>query len=63
MNDVVAGYVLALLTCFGSEYNCEIKQVTPEIYSTESGCEWELKNQAHYYPADKLHCAEVRRAR
>jgi hypothetical protein len=62
MNELV-GYVLALLTCYGSEYNCDIKQVTDKVYTTQSECEWDRQNRAAYYRTDELKCAEVRRPR
>lgn len=55
------GYALLLVTCFGSDYNCETKQVSEQIYNSLSDCEWERENKSFYYDKTKLVCADVYR--
>ncbi len=58
---MLVGYALLLVTCFAGEYNCDSKPVSSAIYASRTECEWELNNQAFYYPKENLTCAEVRR--
>lgn len=64
MNTI--GWVIVALTCYGSQYSCDMKQVEspPKVYASEFDCKWALsyyQNSQFSNPNQEVRCAEVRR--
>ncbi len=58
------GWVIALLTCNGSEYNCRVSayETPATVYETRSDCEWSLAGKQLFNQANStLECVEVKR--
>lgn len=64
MTLTTIGWVIAVLTCHGSEYNCEVStyESPPTVYETRSDCEWSLSGKRVFGdPDSRIECTELKR--
>ncbi|ATW57878.1 hypothetical protein CNR33_00032 [Pseudomonas phage tabernarius] len=58
------GWMIAVLTCHGSEYNCDVSayETPATVYESKADCEWSLSGKQAFGDADsRLECAEIKR--
>lgn len=55
------GWAIVAVTCFGGDYNCDIKAVVPTTYPTQQDCEWAKQTEQSMHPGKDLKCVEIQR--
>lgn len=64
MHLTAIGWMIAVLTCHGSEYNCEVTayETPATVYETRHDCEWSLSGKPQPYDkSSRIECVKIGR--